>query len=102
MFLRQPVPDDHVSNLLYLIRLGQRAARLEAQDLLDTFASKNVMIPPNSLRKTQPPQQLTQFVEANTGVGRTTEDPIKRRRRPLHGTPRKNFIPITCCVTLGP
>jgi hypothetical protein len=57
--------------LLHLIGLGQRAARLDVQDFLDTFASKNVMIPTDSFRKTQPPQQLTQFVEPNTGVGRT-------------------------------
>jgi hypothetical protein len=56
------------SNLFHLVRLGFAAARLKIQNLSNPVSCKYMVIPANSLRKSEMRQQRAQVIEPDIRI----------------------------------
>ena len=57
------ISNDDIANLLDLIRLRRRTARLQTQDFINAGLAEDVMVPANSFREALAGQQCPQVLE---------------------------------------
>jgi hypothetical protein len=73
VYVNQSISNEHLANLLDLIRFGKGSSRLEVEDLVDAVAGEDVMASSYALDESDPQKGATQIAKSNICVGAASQ-----------------------------